>query len=483
MVMDWSYSMLTSSEGRLFARLSVFAGDFSLQAAEEICQGESVKSEEILGLLAGLVDQSLVQTLQTLPEARFRLHEIARQYAHQKLQTKDNPAYWQDRHLDYFVNLADEAEPELRGRRQLEWITRLELEQENIRTALRRSLAGEGTPDKQRTVSAVRLVNAIWVFWFIRGWFNEGHSWAKRALAALERSDQASPELGNLLYVLASFYLFLGELPKAVELSHKSLVTCKAHNDLFGQAMSYYHLGVAAEFQGNIIQAGNYFHQGHELATHLGDLWLENVFVYVFGDLAVAQDDIPAALKHYQYGLDIARQMGDTFNIIYRLGAIAEIAIEQGDTQQAQMLIEEGLRLSHAIGEKRMIAQNLGQLGLIAMHEEQYERADQLLKQSLQVLWATRDRRSVTEKLVHLADNAFHQEKFEFAARLLAACEKVRTSSTHGEFQLPNQGTFDQLIEEVRTQLDGGIFTAAWTLGGLMSLRQAVAFALADPGD
>jgi predicted ATPase/DNA-binding SARP family transcriptional activator len=241
-VMDWSYSLLIHAERKLFARLGVFSGTFSLQALEEICQGHGIRKDDILGLLASLVDKSLVSTQPTYPEVRFRLHEIVRQYAYQKLNDSYQVRHWMDRHLDYFVSLAEKAEPKIRGSQQIEWLNRLELELGNLRGALQYAQDKDlDSEDRGYYIeSLARLAGALWVFWFIRGRFSEGRRWAEQALAFLRQTGGASPLLGKVLYTAGSFCFFQGDFALAEELSLESLRVCKSSNDLFGEAISYH---------------------------------------------------------------------------------------------------------------------------------------------------------------------------------------------------------------------------------------------------
>jgi predicted ATPase/DNA-binding SARP family transcriptional activator len=478
-VIDWSYGMLTVPERELFARLSVFSGDFSLQAAEHICQGEQIREGQILELLASLVDKSLVETLPSLPEARFRLHEIARQYARQKLDVHDQLLHWQGRHLDYFLRLAEEGEPKLRGTDQLEWLNCLDLEQENLRAALRLALEGNANSNTQHAELPARLVAALWLFWFIRGHFGEGRHWSERALAALESQDPTHAILGKVLYVAASFCYFQGDLSQANLLSEKSLDLCKVNRDVFGQVICCHHRGLVAAIRGESAQASEYFNQGLEWATDLEELWLMGVMRSDLGSLALISDDLDQASGQYRQALEITRQSGDKLTLLYTLSNMADIALQQGNLGQAAMLAEESLSVSRLIGERRGISFSLHLLGRIALQQKQFRRARDVLRESLQFIWSTRDRATVIEYLIDLADYEVQQERFEIAARLLAACEAALTDFPAG-YRLPNQALFEKLAQNIQMLLDSGIFTAAWTLGRLMSLEQAVGFALVD---
>jgi predicted ATPase/DNA-binding SARP family transcriptional activator len=479
--MQWSYSLLKPAERKLFARLGVFSGSFSLQAAEEICQGDGIHREEILDLMANLVDKSLVGTQPAYPEVRFRLHEIVRQYAYQKLVDANRLRYWKDRHLEHFVSLAERAEPHLRGREQVEWVNRLELEFQNMRGALRYAFEDElGSDNHLRNIeSAARLAGALFVFWFIRGRFSEGRRWAEQVLVGIRESGRASPSLGKVLYTAGSFCFFQGDFAQAEELSLKSLRVCKADNDLFGVAISYHHLGIVSTDQGDLSRARKWLRDGLKVAELLGDAWLLSVF---YADLAALarQDDNPASrLAWIKRSLDTARQSGNKFSLLYDLLILAEIALEQVDTKQATLLAEEGLSLSRELGERRGTSYALQNLGLIAMLEGAYKRANELLRESLHLIWSTRDRESIIESLIALAENSVREGNFNFAVRLLAACEVAKDRFPAG-YLFYSQPKYDRLVEMLQNHLEEGAFTAAWTLGRLMSLEQAVSYALKE---
>jgi predicted ATPase/DNA-binding SARP family transcriptional activator len=478
-VMDWSYDMLTIAERELFARLSIFSGHFSLEAVESICAGKGIAEREVLELLASLVDKSLVGMLPMVHEARFRLHEIARQYARRKLETQGKPIHWQNLHLDYFVRFAEEAEPELRGAGQLEWLRRLDLEQENLRAALHLALEENISSNNHRVDSAARLAGALWIYWFIRGHFSEGRHWAEQVLALLDQTGTWSGALGKVLYTAASFCCFQGDFLRAQVLTRRSMVVSKENGDAFGQVISYHHFGMIANAQGDKKQASRHYQRGLKIATRAGDPWLIGVMQSGLGGIALDSNDQENALKYYGESMELARRFGDKFQIFYNITDLAALALQRGDIAQAAMLAEEGLTLSRLLGERRGIAFSLQQLGRIALAQKEYDRAGELLKQSLQILWGTRDRATVIEYIVQLANYEMQEQRFEVAARLLAACEAALTTFPAG-YRLPCQSLYEQMFLDLETLLDPGVFTAARTLGRLMSLEQAVSFALID---
>jgi tetratricopeptide (TPR) repeat protein len=380
--------------------------------------------------------------------------------------------------LEYFVLLAEEAEPRLRGAEQLEWLNRLDLEQENLRAALHMTLEGDNAIGSRYADRAVRLVNSLWWFWFIRGHFSEGRRWAERVLAYLEQHDPSSGSAGRVLYVTASFCFYQGDISRATDLSQKSLSICETHQDTFGQVFSYHRLGQLS-IPRDAAQANKYLSQGLKIATQIENTWLITNMRMDLGRLAINTGNHGAAMQQYRQALETARQCGDKLLIMYCLANLTIPLLQQGELQQAAMLAEESLSISQMLGARRGITFALLLLGRIALREKQYLRAGELIKGSLRLIWSTRDRDSVIETLVHLIDYEAEQGNFEIAARILAACEVALKGFPAG-YRLPNQSLFDQLVESLQARLEPGIFTAAWTLGRLMSLEQAVSFALVD---
>jgi hypothetical protein len=177
-LIDWSYDLLSEAEQTLLRRLSVFAGGWTLEAAEAVGAGESVAAWELLDLLTSLVDKSLVTYDDPGGEGRYWLLETVRQYARDRLLETGEAIAVRDRHLDFFLRLAEEAEPRLHGREQLAWLDRLEAEHDNFRAALAWSRTEE-----RHAESALRLAGALAWFWNMRGYLNEGRRWLEDLLA------------------------------------------------------------------------------------------------------------------------------------------------------------------------------------------------------------------------------------------------------------------------------------------------------------
>jgi non-specific serine/threonine protein kinase len=175
--LDWSYELLNEPERKLFNRLSVFAGGWTLEAAEAVGAGEGIEEADVLNLLLRLVDKSLVVAEASGDGgARYRMLEPVRQYARERLEESGEADATPSRHAAFFLALAEEAEEDTGGARQVPWLERLEREHDNFRAALSWAL------DRKEAELGLRLSAALGGFWFIRGHFSEGHLWLKKTL-------------------------------------------------------------------------------------------------------------------------------------------------------------------------------------------------------------------------------------------------------------------------------------------------------------
>ena len=194
-LIDWSYDLLNPQEKTLFHRLSVFAGGWTLEAAEQICSGGEIEDWETLDLLTSLVEKSLAVAETEQGETRYRLLETLRQYGQDRLLESGEAAALRRRHLEYFLALALEAEPKLAGEEQARWLQRLETEHENLRAALEQSLKEQ---EETSEATALRFCGALQRFWWTRGHLSEGQEWSARALGHGD-THQRTQERANTL--------------------------------------------------------------------------------------------------------------------------------------------------------------------------------------------------------------------------------------------------------------------------------------------
>lgn len=202
---DWSYALLSPEERNLFDRLSVFAGGFALEAAEMVGSGLSIESSEVLDLLGRLVDKSLVLTEPNGDGAvRYRLLETLRRYGQERLRERGESKAVAGRHASFLIEFAEQAEREFFGPSESEALKRLELEYDDVRSALR-FLIAEGDAELGQ-----RLASAFGMFWFQRSHLTEGRSWVERLLT-LPGGEELTLAKGKCLSIAAALALGQGD--------------------------------------------------------------------------------------------------------------------------------------------------------------------------------------------------------------------------------------------------------------------------------
>ncbi len=333
-LIDWSYELLRDDEKTMLQHVSVFAGGWTLDAAEEVCANDVVGKNEVRGLLSSLVDKSLVVPEQEDAQTRYRLLETVRQYARDRLEDTGGRAAVRVRHRDYYLSLAEEADPKLRGAEQAEWLRRLEDEHENLRAGLEWSLAEAGSK------GGLRLCGALQRFWWTRGHLTEGRRWCTRVLC----KDGAEARTRERAYALNA----------AGVLSIR-----REQGDRSGIAASLNNLGSVVHNQGDYPAARALHEEGLAIRRELGDRSGIASALNNLGNVAVNQGDYPGAMALYEESLAICRELGNQFGIAASLENLGNVALDQGDYSAARALLEECLAIRRELGDRSGIPSSL----------------------------------------------------------------------------------------------------------------------------
>ncbi len=448
--LDWSFRLLSVSEQVLFCRLSVFAGAFDLEAAEVVGSDEwSAPSGEksgdtklssapclappdILDLLTGLVDKSLVLSYDRSGKARYRLLETIRQYGLERLRASGEENVIRCRHADYYQKLAEMAEGELFEAEQVVWHDRLETHLDDLRAALSWSRA-----ESERSDVGLRLAGALWRFWDVRGHMGEGRRWLAELL---ERVPESTRSRGRAKGLFAAGWLaMLQEGGTAANpLVEQSLALWRMLDDQRGLGWS---------------------------------LWL--------GGLVKGRHDSGAGLVLAEEGLALARAGGDRTLAGWCLWLIGELMRVQGDLERAAAFFEQGLAVAAERGDAAGIAFSLRSLAQVASYQGDYVQATVHLKECLAVRLSLNDRWNIPDSLEGLAQVASAQGQVERAVRLYGAAEALREAS--GTTLLgARQGRREQHLDAAREALGETAFAAVWDEGRTMPAEQAIAYAVED---
>lgn len=357
--LDWSYDLLLETEKKLFARLSAFVGGWTLEAAEAVGAGDGVEEGKILDLLSRLVDKSMVIAEPGGDGAlRYRMLEPVRQYGWSRLAESGDSDCMRRLHAAWFLDLAERAEPELRGARQASWLERLEREHDNLRAALSWAL------EKRGAEFGLRLAGALGEFWHLHGHLSEGRRWLDAALASGE--DLSAFARAKALARVGYIAWEQGDYERSLAFSERSLMLARELGDAEIVAAALSNLGWAALFQNDLQRASTLTEEAISLQRALGDAVEVARSLLILGLAAHARHDYERAMTLHEESLTVARQEEDGLALALSLALGALIYLERSDHKLARALCVEGIELSRRFGMPHLTAAHLHILALLA---------------------------------------------------------------------------------------------------------------------
>jgi non-specific serine/threonine protein kinase len=374
--LDWSYDLLGKAEQALLDRLSVFAGGWTLAAAETICTEDGIEQWEVLDLLGSLVNKSLVQTEEAGGELRYMLLETVRQYGHERLAAAGGVERLRDRHLAWYLALAEESPSHLWSAEQVPYYDQLDREHDNLRAALRwareRGAAEEG----------LRLAGALGNnFWVSRGYLGEGRAWLEDALAA--GSGGSALVRARALYGAGDLAFWLGDFGDAMARLEQSLSVYRDPGDTHGIAACLNGLGRAVGRQGDFRRARALYEESLALSRALGVPTAICLTLSDLGSLARERGEYGAAVSCYEESLAHFREAGFGLGGAYSLSYLACVMERCGAYERAVALQEEALARWREVVNPNGITWSLLNLGWALLAQGEDARGMALLEESL----------------------------------------------------------------------------------------------------
>jgi predicted ATPase len=431
-LIDWSYDLLFDPERTLFQRLSVFAGSWTLEAVEAICASEELEKDDILELLTQLVNKSLIiPDGETEGPARYRLLETIRQYARERLLEAGGGEKVRDRHLQYYLQLSEHAEPELRGPDQVVWLDRLEKEMDNIRAALEWALDAD-------LESGLRMASALFWFWHIRTGKNEGIEWLERALTAESQRRAGAPlspsqalVRGKALNAAGSLMIMHGNADRALALSRESLQVYEdldspgrqgvAHATLAaqkGMAHALWNLAQGTSYHENLDEAWALTERSLALFREVGDTFGIAQCLDHLGSYALMRADYEQARSIWEEDLSLRRELGDKDGIAWSLSLLANLAMWTGNPEQAQALYAESLNAFREIRNKWAVSMALSGLGSVKLAQGEFEGAAKLYEEALAYGRDMGDQNTIAGRRYDLARVAWSMGEYDRATKM-----------------------------------------------------------------
>jgi predicted ATPase/DNA-binding XRE family transcriptional regulator len=468
--LDWSCALLSEPERVLIRRLAVFAGGWTLEAAEEVCTGGAVERATLLGHLTRLVDTSLVQVMERAGYARYRLLEPIRAYAAAHLAASQEAVVVRRAHAATYLALAEHLSDRTHMASEGQRMDLLELEHENFRVALRWS------EETGAIEQGVRLCAALGRFWVVRGYISEGRVWITALLNA-QGTAADSVTLARALLQAGNLAWYQGD-PVAARLLHSRALAlyCALPDAESGLPAVLDALGLDARSHGDYSEAQVFCTEALTLARSLGMAWVEVQAVYHLGLVAYDQMAWTEAHGWFAQCLTLAQEMGDTICIARALNGLAQVAHQAGDYIDARALYERGLAKRRELGELFGVALALVCLGEVLLDLGDLAQARTVLDESITITQELGDRQGMAQCLEAFAALASLAHQPEQAFRLLGAAAALRETS-----ELPlspaSLAQLERRLGPARQALDEHTGAALRTDGHALPVDEAVGLA------
>ncbi len=521
-LIDWSFDMLAPPEKTLLCRLSVFAGGWTLEAAAAVGASNAVEDWEVLDLLTGLADKSLVVVEQEAEHTRYRLLETIRQYARDRLLESGETEAARQQHYAWFARFVEETSLRLAGPDQQAALGLLQTEHDNLRVALEWALISE-------PAAALHTAAAMGNFWYLGGYLREGREQLEQALTvpAAEQTPKAQAEIcyqiGRLAIEQGDYELARSFLERGATLAQQtgnkrlaasarnslgiiSLYQCDYASARFlfeaslalqrelgnqpGIAAGLSNLGSLVQDQGDYDTAGSLFKESLALCQETGNKRGAANSLINLSAVLTLQGNLVRACAIAEQSLAIGKELNDEWYQAYSLCSLANILKYQGEYAAARRLAEECLAIVRSVGDTAEAATALGVLGEIARLEKEMAQARSLFTESLALQQGLGQRLECVNLLESFAGLAVAglEEKTAsetmrgqalYAARLFGAAEAQRTLLGTPIPPIAH-ADYDAQVKTLRSAVEENDFAATWAAGKAMTLEEAIACAISD---
>jgi len=338
---EWSYNLLSDSEKILFTRLAAFTGGFDLTAVEEVCADDQLPKGDILDLLSRLVDRSMIYTVQGTDQSMgYNSLEIMLQFARQNLQSSKEGNFLRERHLHYYLKVAEEAYDE-QIEFQDQWLDKLESQHDNLMAALRWS-------DDHSPEEFVRLSGTLAWFWVRHAHFLTGIEYLEKAIL---KDTGKTENNAKVIFGLGKILGNSGDFPRALELMNESLVIWRQYNNLKEEALVLAEIGIGYFMSGNDETGLKYAEEGLALAREIGDLWIINYCMITLGQGLVCLKQIDRARPLAQQFLVSSKELQHLFGINVAHHFLGDCALIEGNFREAEQEYGLGVKTALKIGD------------------------------------------------------------------------------------------------------------------------------------
>jgi non-specific serine/threonine protein kinase len=454
----WSYDLLDDPDRRLFERLSVFTGGFSLDGAESVCGPDD--RGLVLDGLARLVNSSMLMVHEVDGERRFAMLETLREFGRRRLHERGDDDEMHRRLAEWVVARAEQAEPALRGPDQSRWLRWAELEHDNVRSAVAWALQ-TGEPD-----TGLRVAGSLWWSWLLHDRWIETEEWLDNTLSPVRGATNRTRALARTLHGAGTTAAFRGKYARAQTYLDESLMVARELGDLELVLAGHSAFALLRQFQGDIDAAQEHVRSMLQLAAQLNRPWYAARAAEFIASRALERGDLSEAADRLTHAVRLARDAGDQWNLAMLLSHLGDVERMRGTHPRAAPLYEESMRLFEKLGLPADPSR-VHNLAYVALSQRQTARAESRFRDALDAFGRLGDPRGVADCVIGLACVRAAQRRPTEAARLFGAGDAALARL--GSAVWPsNRADYQHWLRIVRGALGEEAWRAEYTTGGLL---------------
>jgi non-specific serine/threonine protein kinase len=470
---DWSHALLTPEERVVFRRLAVFAGGWSLEAAESICgdDGTTTSGTNVLDMLERLVDKSLVVSEDEAGERRFRFLETIRQYAAERLADAGEVDFMRDRHLQWslamVVGLVGDGTTVVTS---LSAFARLAQERDNLRSAFRWSI------DAAEIETGLALGAAMFQFWYVKGHYSEGIAWLRELLRHPKAQGPRLERLRALLGIglLAVLY---GRYAEAQEWLSECLLLADELGDLDQKSGALHFLGLLAHYRGEHVFARARYEQALAIQRQLGSKLDQAVMLVDLARMDLVIGDSAAAVAHGEEALSLARASNFPWGKAAAPQVLGRAAHDQGRLSRARRLLDSSVTLSRQMEYPQGVCTSLSALGLLAVDSGEASQARDYFVEALSLAQRAGEALSIAmliEQLGGLSAARNPRRAVTLAGAAAAQRQILGASPSDPESTPKERARIEGWLQDALSELGEPGFSAAWRAGQVLPVEEAI---------
>lgn len=508
-MIDWSYELLSENEKILLRRLSVFPGGFTLEDAEEICADDNIPENDILDLVYGLTEKSIVIYLEE--KDRYKMLETIRQYGEEKLRESDESKTLHLKHLNYYLKISEKAEPELTGPKTKIWFKRFDNEHSNIQAALSFSAAEKFFEEGNK------ILCSLGKYWEMRGFTSECKTWLERLMVNPENISPSTFAKSNKLagiintlrgqyndaevYLLKAYDIYrenddkpgmsatlnilglnkadAGDYKAARNYIENCLSLLKNSETGIGIANLNNSLGLIHLAQGNYEDAKIHFTKCLTIAKELEDEQYQGIGINNLAQLEAQFGNYDPAEKLFLEGLEIEKSLGNQSGIAISLVNLGSVALEKKDFTKAKNIFNESLGISREVGFRSGMLYSLGSLGQIALFEEDFEKSKSYYRECLNLQKSSPEFQNALSCITGIVSVKLMEEKTDSASELAGFIGFIYETSGAAMEETVREH-YNKLLKTLRIKSGNETAERNFEKGKLLTLEKAIELALSD---